>query len=37
MAHQVADIIRKPFGEVKPVGNVSSLPWWAANPGGLAR
>jgi len=29
MAHQVAAIIGKPFGEVKPV--VSLPPWWAGN------
>jgi len=35
MAHQVAAIIRKPFGEVKPVGNVPSPPRWAGNSAGL--
>jgi len=37
MAHQVAGIIGKAFGEVKPVGNVSSPQWWAGNPAGRAR
>src|SRR5262245_41567938 len=36
MAHQVAAIIDKPFGEVKPVGNVSSPLWWAGNFAGRA-
>jgi hypothetical protein len=37
MAHQVAAIIRKPFREVKPVGNVSSPLRWAGNSAGQVR
>jgi hypothetical protein len=37
MAHQVAAIIGKPFGEVKPVGNVSLPLRFAGNSAARGR